>query len=124
MVTVLIIDDEAYLNRLHELALNEVGFETVSAKSVTEAMGLLQTLTPDVILLDMSLPDGTGIALYDDLRATPRFRHTQVIAMSGGSHFQQAALARGIEYFLQKPIDTPMLLDLVRRVVTVKSERK
>lgn len=68
--TILIIEDDAGLIELLSESIQESGFKTVSVSSANEALGWLKTNTPDLILLDYSLPDMTGEELILQLKNT------------------------------------------------------
>ena len=65
--TILIVEDDAGINELLCEKIQESGFKTVSVSSANEALGWLSTNTPDLILLDYSLPDMTGKELISQL---------------------------------------------------------
>ena len=66
---VLVVDDEAYITDLLGMALRHVGFTVDTAGSVTEARSQVARRAPDVVVLDVMLPDGDGIELCRRLRA-------------------------------------------------------
>jgi DNA-binding NtrC family response regulator len=65
---ILVIDDEAVIRMLLEGRLRQAGFEPVGAGSAAEAMESLQASKPDLILLDLLLPDGDGMDLLVQIK--------------------------------------------------------
>ena len=68
MRRVLVIDDEPQIRRLLTIALESKGFEVFLAASATEGLQSVQTVRPDIILLDLGLPDRDGQSLLTELR--------------------------------------------------------
>lgn len=85
--------------------------------------GLLRSLRPDLILMDLGLPDGSGIELSRELKADPKFEPIPVLAVSAHameSHRVQA-LAAGCAAFLTKPIDIHELETAVERSLDARA---
>jgi CheY-like chemotaxis protein len=110
--SVLIVDD----NPINLLLLQEYfrlrGRESVrTAGTVREALALAREEPPLAILLDLHLPDGSGLDLLAHLRAEPALRHVPVAVVSA-SHDEaahQAAIALGARAWWPKPLDLPLL---------------
>lgn len=80
--TILIVDDEEDLRTLLQLAARREGYDTVTAASGAEALGILATLRPDLIVLDLMLPDLSGTEVCRRIRATPELADTPVIMLT------------------------------------------
>ena len=80
---ILVVDDEAGLQKLVRRHAERQGLEVLEA--VTSAQGLAEAIAgkPDLILLDLHLPDGDGIALLEKLKTDPRTANIPVVAWSG-----------------------------------------
>ncbi|MFC3913511.1 EAL domain-containing protein [Pseudaeromonas sharmana] len=103
---VLIVDDEFSARLIMRATLEEAGFEVEEAGTVCEALQHFHARTPDLIILDVLLPDGNGIALCATLRQLPQ-GHTLPIAMATGLddiHSIQQAFQSGATDFITKPI--------------------
>jgi DNA-binding NtrC family response regulator len=109
MARVLVVEDNSRLRRTLRRALEQRGYRAQAAASVAEAVEILGSFKPDVLLLDVSLPDGDALAV---VQAARRLGATAVaIAMSGKATplqtFQLAQL--GARRYLQKPIELDIL---------------
>lgn len=104
MKTVLIVDDEADILFTLTIVLETAGFRTVGAVSAEEALTLLESETPDGMLLDLNLPGMDGWALLDVLKADGRLQGLPTIIIS--AHASQMTSERATEYgcsYLTKP---------------------
>lgn len=85
MSTILIIDDEPIACGTLARVLQREGFQTVAAHGGMAALELLAVQTPDLILLDVRMPDLDGLELLEILQAEPRWKSLPVIMMTGVS---------------------------------------
>jgi two-component system, NtrC family, response regulator AtoC len=111
----LIVDDDVNAaNTLTELVATE-GFTTSTANSLREARRQMSIRRPDVVLLDLVLPDGSGMDLIEDVesRAT-----TEVVLITGHASMESSieALRLGAADYLIKPIDLAQLRGILSRV--------
>lgn len=106
MQKILIIDDDAAIGDLEQEVLERAGYGVLRAYSGTEALLLLKTGRPDLILLDLMLPGLSGEALLPQLRGIP------VIVVSAKTAVQDKVglLLGGAADYLTKPFDTKELL--------------
>ncbi len=107
-------DDAAFADILCELA-HELEFDCVIASTSDEGLRLAVELKPTGVLLDVGLPDGSGLALLDRLKRTPATRHIPVHMMSVDDH-SQTALALGAVGYAVKPADRETLIESLRRI--------
>jgi len=124
MPVALVVDDEPNsLSALAELVENE-GFATVTAGTLAQARGRIGQTPPDVILVDLMLPDGSGLDLLQELDPAHR---TEVILITGNATVDSAvaALRTGVLDYLTKPVDVRRLktvLGNVSRTLALKEE--
>ena len=85
MSTILIIDDEPVACGTLARVLRREGFDTIAAHGGMAALELLAVRTPDLILLDVRMPDLDGLELLEILQAEPRWKSLPVIMMTGVS---------------------------------------
>jgi CheY-like chemotaxis protein len=114
---VLIVDDNVDSARLLELLLASKGHHARCAADGAEALQVAAEQQPDLVLLDLSLPDLDGFELADRLRAMPGLAGIRLIAVTGWSDPEAAARAResGFEAFLVKPVNMDKLTALLAR---------
>lgn len=105
MATVLIIDDDEGIRSTLELHLKS-GFEVVnSAENLKEGRAAWKSLAPDIVVLDLMLPDGTGLHLLEEMR---KAEDESVVIMVTGQHemeYAVAAMKLGAFNYISKPID-------------------
>jgi len=124
MPVALIVDDEARaLSAMTELVEKE-GFSAISAGTLAEARGRLAQTRPDVVLVDLMLPDGNGLELFQEMEPAQR---PEVILMTGFASVDSAvaALRTGVLDYLTKPVDIRRLktvLANVSRTLALKEE--
>lgn len=112
MAQILIVDDEPLTIRMLSRFLAIMGHETIDALSSRQARDRLAYLTPDAILLDIMLPDMSGIDLCRELRAEPTTAGLPIIMISARVPPQeQEAAAAGANAYLSKPINLQSLRD-------------
>ena len=111
--TVLLVDDEPDILQLLEIALARMNLNTVSAKTLKEAMALLATSEPDLCLTDMRLPDGNGLQLVEHVQQLERELPVAVITAHGSVEAAIDALKLGAFDFVSKPVALDKLRELV-----------
>jgi CheY-like chemotaxis protein len=99
----LIVDDSDVLRRLIEMCLRPAGFETLSAASGAEALEVAESVEPDLIILDIGLPDMTGWDVLARLRATAAGRGARIMILSGYEEVHTEASSKGADAALVKP---------------------
>ena len=111
---VLLIEDAAAPQAVHRAALTRAGFRVRAAASAAEGRLAFAESQPQVVLLDQALPDGSGLALLQELlRQRPQ---TRIILMTATGSIPQAveAMRAGAQDILVKPFDEMRLLSVVR----------
>ncbi|MBO6934544.1 MAG: response regulator [Deltaproteobacteria bacterium] len=123
MAVVLIIDDEEDIRTIATLALEDVGgFEVVTAANCAEGLQAAAKHRPDVILLDVMMPDVNGLVTFDRLQNLPETRETPIIFMTARVQRDevaelQATDAKGV---IAKPFDPMTLADEVTELTGVR----
>lgn len=106
-VRTLVVDDDFAVASLHRAYLEEMpGFAVVAeAHSARQALRAVQELHPDLVLLDIHLPDMSGLDVLHRLRAGPGGRHVDVIAITAAREVEtvRSAMAGGVAHYLIKP---------------------
>ena len=121
MAHALIVDDSAStLESLEQLVKLE-GFSTATAATMDQARAELSKQPPDVVLVDLNLPDGSGLTLFDSINGlfeTP----PAVVLITGQASLDSAveALRRGVSDYLTKPLDVERLRKILQDISQTK----
>jgi two-component system cell cycle response regulator DivK len=116
MKKILIVeDDEMNLTLFREMALAG-GYQVAEARTGLEAVENAASETPDVILMDIRLPDMDGVEALKKIRELPALRHTPVIAVTAYAMLGdgEKLLAGGFASYVPKPVNILMLLETIR----------
>ena len=114
---VLVVDDQKYLRDIQVLLLEEAGYAATAMASAVEALARMSDLSPDLIVLDMSMPVMDGPQFLAHLRDTDRWARIPVILSSGHDVEEMEALREPIVDVLHKPFSDRTLLDRVRKMI-------
>jgi CheY-like chemotaxis protein len=104
VLRVLVIDDN--LDQVHTLAylIKDCGHSVDYAINATVALDVAKRVKPEVIVLDLALPDASGVTLARKLRAMPGLQSVYLIAVTGTKASREEVLAAGFDEFLRKPV--------------------
>jgi CheY-like chemotaxis protein len=108
---ILIIDDNLMNLKLEKLLLEVENYEILTARDAKEALQVLQTFIPKLILMDLQLPGIDGAELTRQLKRVPQYRDIPVIIVTSYSQKgdEERARAAGCVDYFHKPIDTQAL---------------
>jgi CheY-like chemotaxis protein len=118
---ILIVDDERpYVDLLGEL-LEKYGLEAQTAYDAGDALFRLRAKKPDLILMDLKMPQMDGISLIDRLRSNRKWQKIPIIVVSAktGREDQKAALDAGANRFLTKPFSSKDLFSMLGEFVSL-----
>lgn len=112
---ILIVDDSESVRLALAECLRFHGYNVACAEGVQEALERLRSLAPDVVLADLCLADGSGLAVLQQARKMPGSRSSFCILMTGFASMESAveAVRSGIDDYLAKPVDMGELTALV-----------
>ncbi|MEP0958429.1 ATP-binding protein [Leptolyngbya sp. FACHB-1515] len=113
---ILVVDDEMDSRDMLVAALEQYGANLAAAASVDEALHLLTSLQPDVIISDIAMPDADGYALMRSIQSTTQIPVVAVTALAKAED-RQKVLAAGFVQHLAKPIDPVQLAQAIAQVV-------
>jgi two-component system, cell cycle response regulator DivK len=121
--TILIVDDNPSNLKLARVLLANEGHGVRTAANAEEVLALLDTFTPELILMDIQLPGMDGLALTRKLKADPRTRHITIVAMTAYAMKGDAerVLAAGCQGYIAKPIDTRRFAAEIRHYLAITS---
>ena len=107
-------DDAAFAMILRDL-VREMGFQCISAASATEGLEAAVRHQPSAILLDVNLPDHSGLGVLDQLKRNPQTRHIPVHMISVAD-YRREAMGLGAIGYITKPAQREQLIDALRRL--------
>ncbi len=121
MPKILVIEDEPDQNKLIKLRLEARGFTVLSAGRAKEGLEISLREKPDLVLMDMILPDMHGLDATIKLKQDPATQSIPVIALSavGSPDFTKACLQEGIVAYVRKPYDPRELFKTIEKFVPV-----
>jgi len=116
----MVVDDTEGIRDLLSAVLEREGYEAILKANAAELTAAFQQTQPDIILLDLVLPDGDGLDLLPQIKK--QWPDTEVIVLTGHATFDAAveATKRGAYHFQNKPFDTKTLLLSVQRALEHK----
>ena len=123
---ILVVDDDPDIRYLlsRAILLNE-GYSTIAAANGSQALQILAETTPDLILLDVHLPDISGIEILKELCSLHRDVPTVLVTADNSTELTVQVLKLGVRDFIIKPFDSDDVIAVVKRVMSqVKLERE
>ncbi len=117
--SILIVDDDPAQVEALSLHLQRQGFTTMLAREGRHGLDLARAHRPDLVLLDLRLPDLDGFTVCGELVDSPETCHIPIIIVSGSDapDVVRSARAAGCEYFIGKPYDPNVLLTLIQHAL-------
>ena len=125
---ILVIDDEPHVVTYIKTLLEDNGYQTATASNGREGMERAKRYRPDLVCLDITMPEQSGIRFYRDLKGDPELGATPVVVVTAVTYygkdpepFKRFLSTRKVapppEGFILKPIDQQKLLDTVSEIL-------
>ncbi|HAV77833.1 MAG TPA: hypothetical protein DCX53_10840 [Anaerolineae bacterium] len=123
MAKILVVDDEEEYTNLYKDYLTLVGFEAIGETQSSRVMEVAHAIRPDIILLDLMMPEPDGFKLTRMFRADPRFVNTPIIIVTALNDMdsKMVALGSGANDYITKPFH---IEDLKSRINTLLEKAK
>jgi two-component system, cell cycle response regulator DivK len=120
--TILYVEDTPDNRTLVRRVLMAEGYTVVEAPSASIALETLKTLTPNLILMDINMPEMDGYTLTAKIRAMPQFNKVPIIALTANvmKGDRERSLEAGCDGYIQKPIDIDTITTQIERFLKVK----
>lgn len=116
---ILIVDDEQAYVRLVSLKLKENGYETFAANDAYQGIKMAHEVKPDLILLDLEMPAGTGVDTLEKLKVSSQTSYIPVIVITGvpNDEVEELITVAGADGFFRKPLNFNELLKKINEVL-------
>ncbi|MBW1974527.1 MAG: response regulator [Deltaproteobacteria bacterium] len=111
---ILVVDDEALIRKILKQMLSSKGYIVWEAGNGKEALERVDQLTPDLILLDIAMPEMNGLEALEELRKRPQTRLTPIIMITAYEQEKTKAFELGANDFISKPFQYDELMARVR----------
>ena len=118
---VLVVDDEPNIVMSIEFLMKRAGFEVQVARNGREALEALDGAPPDLLLLDVMMPEFDGYEVCERVRRRPEWSRTKIIMLTarGRDAERQRGLALGADRYVTKPFSTRDLVDQAKELLGV-----
>lgn len=120
MKKILVVEDDNYLANAYRVKLTKAGFEVKNAYDGDEALNLLQTFTPDIILLDIVMPKKDGFATLEEIKANEKWKNIPVIVSSnlGQKEDRDKGLQLGAtDFFIKTDFTLNSLIEKINNTI-------
>ena len=123
---ILLVEDNNDVRELLALFMKRLGYKVFEATTGVEAIDLASTVQPDLIMMDLRLPEMNGAEATAHLKANPSTRDVPllVVTASGSSTDRRRALDAGAAEILLKPIDVTTLSNVLRRYLSARTAKR
>jgi len=114
---ILIVEDNDLNLKLFRDLLEAHGYETIETKDGIEAIKFASTMNPDLILMDIQLPEISGLDITKRIKADPSIKHIPIIAVTAFAmkDDEQKILSAGCEAYISKPISIVPFMKTVKK---------
>ncbi len=122
--TILVVDDSPTIRKLISMTLKRYDYEVVMAEDGMEALGKLNYIDPDLVLLDITMPRMDGYQVCKIIKGDRETRHIPVVMLSGKDGFFDKVRGRlaGTNQYITKPFDPNVLLQVVEKYALLPEE--
>lgn len=118
-ITILYVEDNRENRLLVRRVLEAEGFRVQEAESANKALESIKEIVPNLILMDINMPEIDGYTLTSRLRQNPKIRGVPIIAMTANvmRGDRERTLEAGCDGYIQKPIDVDILGEQLKRFI-------
>jgi DNA-binding response OmpR family regulator len=124
---ILVIEDEPEMIDLTRIVLEREGYEVIGAVGGTRGLELVKQIKPDLILLDLMMPDIGGWEVYRQMKADAELEHIPVIVVTAKAQSIDKVLGlqvAKVDDYITKPFGPKELLESIKRIFNTKSKEE
>lgn len=116
---VLVVDDDPYILMSLEFLMKKSGYEVMIARNGTEALELVEKQMPDIVLLDIMMPDVDGYQICKHIKKSDTLKHTKVVFMSAKTKESdiQKGYDLGASLYIIKPFSTREIVKQIKELM-------
>jgi two-component system, OmpR family, KDP operon response regulator KdpE len=116
---ILVVEDDLDMFKALSIRLEANGYDPILATSVGTSLGMVRISPPDLIILDLGLPDGDGYSVMEKLKSIPVASPIPVIVLTARDPEgnQERSYGGGAYDFFQKPVNEEWLMESIRRAL-------
>lgn len=116
---ILVVDDDPLMHRLYQHHLEKAGYQMVSAKTGREALDIASRQPPQLIVMDVMMPDMDGLEALRELKKNDATRGIPVVVITANGHHMARKESEqfGAAVFLTKPFSPTQLLTEIKKIV-------
>lgn len=119
--TVLLVEDDGWLRHIMAELLADDGYQVREAATGTQALALVDEETPDAVVLDLNLPELSGLDVLHELRTGKQLLSLPVIVVSGSldgeTRQRLSRMSERADYVFEKPVDVGRLFERLEQVI-------
>jgi len=123
-LTAMVVEDEVVANDLLSSTFKNFFAEVTSAYNGAEALRMYEKINPDIIFVDIIMPEIDGIELARRIRSINPSQIIIVISASNDIQKISESIEVGVNSFIQKPIDTKKILEMLQNITSLVAKRK
>ena len=115
---ILVVDDDPYILMSLEFLMKKNGYNVLVARNGTEAMEIVKEFLPDIVLLDIMMPDVNGYEICKYIKSTKKLSHSKVVFLSAKSTEadMQKGYDLGASLYISKPFSTRLLVKQIKEL--------
>jgi DNA-binding response OmpR family regulator len=119
MAKILVVDDDIHATTLFKTILNAKGFDALIVNDSAIAVQTADSTNPDLIILDLMMPEPNGFEVCKMLRADPKYSRTPIVIFTamGDNESKASALEAGANEFLTKPFRVEDLMQKIKSLI-------
>ncbi|MBF0593494.1 MAG: response regulator [Candidatus Omnitrophica bacterium] len=119
---ILIIDDDRLNITLLKFSLKEKRFEVTTAGDGIEGLQAVAAERPDLIILDVQMPNMSGFEFMSELKSLPGGANIPVIMLTANENMQDIFFSEGVKGYFVKPINPPLIEAKIRQVLGITGD--